>query len=55
MDFHLYFLIVLIVDEALYGIVWYGLLMVEVYNLWSLYMCGLWPLRKIDEYMIVWL
>ena len=27
------------VDEALYGIVWYGTLMVVVFTLFSLYMC----------------
>ena len=40
-----------VVDEALYGIVWYDSLMVEVFTLLSLHMLLPWPWIQIDEYM----
>ena len=39
MTFPLYFLIELIVDEALYDFVWYGPLFVEVFTLLPIYVC----------------
>ena len=51
----LYFSDSIVVDEALYVIMWYGPLMVEVFTLFSLYMCWPWPWSQNDEYMSVWL
>ena len=50
-----YFPYSIVVDEDLYGIVWYGPFMVAVFTLLSLYMCLPWPWRKIDEYMNMYL
>ena len=47
-------LYIIVVDQDLYGNVWYGALMVSVFTLMSLYMCWQWPWRQIDEYMSVW-
>ena len=39
MTLPLYFSIEFVVDEALYGIVWYGPLMVVVFTLFTIYIC----------------
>ena len=42
-DYLFYFLYRIVVDEVLYGIMWYGPLMEAVFTLFLLYMCRPWP------------